>query len=540
MGRGDASLERVRTFVERHRPVLDTPGLALALTDRERTLGVVLDGLANVDAGTPVGSEHRFQIGSISKGFTVMALLQEREGGRLDLNAPVTEYLPWFEVRSAFGPITVHHLLSHTAGIVCGMDSTGEAAHEVWSLRETHTGWAPGERFLYSNVGYKALGLVLEAVAGRPWWKVVRERVTEPIGIGDVDVVITNAARHRLAVGYTSPFDDRPWQPRHGWAPSAWFESATADGTICATADELAAYARLLLNRGEGVLSEGSFALMTRPVAGDPDAPGEMFGYGLKWVPQDGGPRLLGHSGGMIGFTAYLLVEPEAGIGVTVLMNSAFGRRLDLARFALACLGAEAGGAPLPDVPEPPDRASVPDASTFAGRFVDELGSANVLAEGDRLFLDEGDGRRAALLPIAEGRFAVDDPERDRHVLEVVWMGGAPVAVHWGPRSLRPPGAHATAGEVPAEWRALAGRYRSWNPWAPGFEVFARGDGLRLELLGDAVDLEGSQPLVPDADGSFVVGERPSPSRIRFDTPIDGRPTRAIFDAASFYRTAGP
>ena len=539
MARGDASLERIRSFVERHRATLDTPGLALAVTDRERTLGVVLDGVANVDAGTPVGPEHRFQIGSISKGFTAMALLQQREEGRLDLAAPVTEYLPWFEVRSAYGPIAVHHLLSHTAGIVCGMDATGEAAHEVWSLRETHTGWVPGERFLYSNVGYKALGLVLEAATGRPWWEVVRERVMAPIGIGDADVVITNATRGRLAVGYTSPYDDRPWQPRHGWAPSAWFQSATADGTICATAEELAAYARLILNRGRGVLTEESFERMTRPVAEDPDSPGEVFGYGLKWVPQDGGRRLLGHSGGMVGFTAYLLVEPESGFGVTVLMNSAFGRRLDLARFALACLAAEAGGAPLPDVAEPAHRASVPDAVTFAGVFTDEFGSVRVVAEGDRLSLEEGDGRRAALLPIAEGRFAVDDPERDRYPLDLVRREGSAIQAFWGPRWLRVPNAPA-APIVPAEWQALAGRYGSWNPWAPGFEVLVRGGTLRLELLGGAMDLEGSQPLVQETDGSFVVGDPPSPSRIRFDTPIDGRPTRAIFDAASFYRTAGP
>ncbi len=538
MARGDASLERVRSFVERHRSTLDTPGLALALTDRERILGVVLDGLANVDAGTPVEPEHRFQIGSISKGFTVMALLQQREEGRLDLDAPVTEYLPWFEVRSAYGPIAVHHLLSHTAGIVCGMDATGEAAHEVWSLRETHTGWAPGERFLYSNVGYKALGLVLEAVTGRPWWEVVRERVMEPIGMGGVDVVITNATRGRLAVGYTSPFDDRPWQPRQGWAPSGWFESATADGTICATAEELAAYARLVLNRGHGVLTEEGFERMARPVAGDPDAPGEVFGYGLKWLSQEGGPRLLGHSGGMVGFTAYLLVEPETGFGVTVLMNSAFGRRLDLARFALACLAAEAREADLPDVPEPVDRASVPDAATFAGRFEDELGSVQLMAEGDRLFLDE-DERRAGLVPIAEGRFAVDDPDRDRYPLDIVRRDGIAVEAFWGPRWLRVPDA-PPAPVVPAEWRALTGRYRSWNPWAPGFEVLVRGQTLRLELLGDAVDLEGSQPLAPQPDGSFAVGDPPSPSRVRFDTPIGGRPTRAVFDAAPFYRTAGP
>jgi hypothetical protein len=93
--------------------------------------------------------------------------------------------------------------------------------------------------------------------------------------------------------------------------------------------------------------------------------------------------------------------------------------------------------------------------------------------------------------------------------------------------------------EAPAEWQTLAGRYRSWNPWAPGFEVHLRAGKLRLEMLGDAVDLDGSQPLLPHPDGSFVVGEPPSPGRIRFDTPIDGRSTRAVFDAAPFYRVPG-
>jgi CubicO group peptidase (beta-lactamase class C family) len=324
MADATAALERIRSYIERYREVLDTPGLSLGVTDRERCLGVITDGLANVDARVPVAPEHRFQIGSISKGFTVMALLQEREQGRLDLDAPVTEYLPWFEVPSRYAPITVHHLLSHTSGIVTGTEFTQEAAHEVWALRETETGFAPGERHLYSNVGYKTLGLVLERLTGRPWWETVRERVMEPIGMGEADVIITNEARAGLAIGYASPFDDRPWQPRHGWAPAPWSESATADGTICATAEELATYARLLLNEARGVLSPESFGLMSRPVAADPDDPEQVYGYGLKWIQEGDRRRLLGHSGGMVGFTAYVLVDVESGFGVSILCNSAF------------------------------------------------------------------------------------------------------------------------------------------------------------------------------------------------------------------------
>jgi CubicO group peptidase (beta-lactamase class C family) len=542
-----AAIEHIRSYVERHRALLDTPGLALAVTDRERCLGVLTDGLANVDAGTPVAPEHRFQIGSISKGFTALALLLEREAGRLDLDAPVTEYLPWFEVRSAFPPIRIHHLLSHTSGLVPGMDFTGEGMHEVWALRETETGFAPGERFLYSNVGYKTLGLVLETIARRPWWEVVRERVMEPIGMGSADVIITNEGRARQAVGYASPFDDRPWQPRHGWAPAPWAESGTADGTICATAEELAVYARLLLNGGRGVVSEESFARMTEPVLGDPDAPEQVYGYGVKWIEEEGARRLLGHSGGMVGFTAYLLADVETGFGVTVLCNSPFSRRLDLVKFALRCLAAGAEGVLLPDIPEPTDRASVPDASAYAGTYRDEHGTLLVGALDDRLFLIE-DGLRVPLAPVDvdpfpedADRFLVDADGLDRYGVRFVRDEGVVTQMFRGPRWLvndryRGP---LTFEHLP-EWGAFVGHYRSWNPWAPGFRVHLRRGELWVVFAGETVDGGGEHSLTPLPDGSFRVGEPWSPDRVRFDTPIDGRATRAVFDAAPFYRTFTP
>ena len=535
MGQPQA-LERIAGYVERHRLVLDTPGLAVGLTHRDGSLGVLTDGLANVDAGAPVEPRHRFQIASISKGFTAIALLQEWEAGRLDLDARVDEVLPWFEVRSGFAPITLHHLLSHTSGIPCGMDTTGEAAAEVWSLREMPTGFAPGERFLYSNLGYKALGLVLERVTDRPWWETVYERVMAPIGMADANVIITNDTRPGLAVGYASPFDDRPWLPRHGWAPSTWYESATADGTICATAEELAAYARMLLRRGEGVLSERGFARMVEPVIEDPEAPGHRFGYGIKWIEQPGVRPLLGHSGGMTGFTSYVLVDPEAGVGVSVLMNSAYGERLPLARFALACLAAEVEGEPLPEVPEPRDRRSLEDGGDFVGTYRDASGAVEVVAEGGGLSLRVADGS-APLVPYGQDRFVVDDPELERYPFDVFRDDGVVTQAGWGPRWLvneRYTG--PTSFAPPEGWRAFVGRYRSWNPWAPSFEVFLRRGQLWLGFEGDALDWGGDLPMTELPDGSFRVGKAWAPDRVRFDTEVDGRARRAVLDAAPFYR----
>ena len=157
-----AAFEGIERFLEDRLPRSSAPGAVVALTDRERLLGGIAVGLADVAAGRSVELDDRFQIGSISKSFAAIIAMQEVEAGRLDLRAPVTDYVPWFEVRSRFAPITTHHLLTHTAGLIMGMDFGLDGAHQVWALRETECVYAPGERFSYSNDGYKLLGLVLE------------------------------------------------------------------------------------------------------------------------------------------------------------------------------------------------------------------------------------------------------------------------------------------------------------------------------------------------------------------------------------------
>jgi len=220
MGTTADPVAHVRRFIERHLPAIQTPGVAIGLTNRDGALGVVTAGSADLRAGQPVRAAHRFQIGSISKSFTAIALLQEHEVGRLDLHAPVTEYLPWFDVPSPSAPVTLHHLLTHTAGLPTGQDFTGEGVHELWALRESGLGFAPGTRFHYSNAGYKALGMVLEAVTGHPWWELVRSRILDPLHMGSTDPITAPEGRDRSVTGHVPPFDDRRLaSPAMVWSP---------------------------------------------------------------------------------------------------------------------------------------------------------------------------------------------------------------------------------------------------------------------------------------------------------------------------------
>lgn len=534
-----AVVARVREFLDRRMEELVAPGVQVALTDRDGTLAVICHGLANADSGRPVEPHHRFQIGSIGKGMTAMAILQEREAGRIDLDAPVTEYLPWLEIASPYPPITVHHLLSHTSGLIQGMDFTTEAAHEVWSLRELEPGFAPGERFWYSNLGYKALGLVLERVTGRPWFETVHERVMTPAGMQHASPVITHEVRPGLAAGYVPAFDDRPWQPAHGLAPAVWSESGTADGTICATADELAGYVRLLLNEGHGVVTPESFSLMSSPMTVDEDT-GETYGYGLRWI--DG--RLLGHSGSTIGYAAHASCDPATGFGVAICTNG-FGARVSLARFALETLAAVAGGGSLPEIAPLPDPASVTEAERYAGAFRGAAGSLEIASTGDRLLADLG-GRSARLLPMDPedpGSFLVEDGELDRFVLRFeIGEDGRARVVHHGPDRYEADGRTPGGQPLPtdAEWAASIGHYRSHDPWASHIRVFVRGGEPWLQDPAHDEPRYHERPLRPLSDGSFRVGDPWSPDRIRFDTVIDGHATRAVYDCAPMYRTFTP
>src|SRR6266540_4141048 len=312
MGKTADPVAHVRRFVERHLSTLQAPGIAIGLTSRDGSLGVITVGHANLPARQPVRPAHRFQIGSISKSFTAIAVLQEHEVGRLDLHAPVTEYLPWFNVPSPSAPVTLHHLLTHTAGLPTGQDFTGEGVHELWALRESGLGFAPGTRFHYSNAGYKALGMVLEAVTGHPWWELVRARILDPLHMGSTDPITAPEGRDRSVTGHVPPFDDRPRLPSHGLVPAPWIESATADGTICSTAEDMCAYIRMLLSGGDPLLSGPSFARLIEPTAEDPQAPGEVYGYGMKTMTVDGRTS-IGHTGSTVGFSAWMEMDPDEG-----------------------------------------------------------------------------------------------------------------------------------------------------------------------------------------------------------------------------------
>jgi CubicO group peptidase (beta-lactamase class C family) len=409
-----AAADLLDAYIERQMHADGTPGAAVALTDRERLLRVATYGFADMAAETPIAPGALFPLGSIGKVFTAVAILQLYEAGALDLHAPVDRYLPWFHVGGAFAPVTPHHLLSHSAGIVAGMDTAPDAASEVWALRELASGSAPGEHFHYSNVGYKVLGLIVEQLTDEPYGDVIRRRIMMPLGMQASEPVLTHAIRPNLAVGYTPLHDDRPPYRDDPLVPAPWVETATGDGCLAAPATDVASFLRMLLNRGSGpngrLLAADSFAQMTTPVV---EAWGVEHGYGL-FIDRVDGRTEIDRPGFVPGYGAWMRGNLDDGIGVVVLMNGP-GSPFTIAGYALELLRAAQSGLRPPPAPPVPEATAVPEAAAYAGIYCasGDAGEAipilEILAEEDSLVL-RVDGDSVRLAPCGEDVFAVPHP----------------------------------------------------------------------------------------------------------------------------------
>ena len=514
-------MDALRAYVEEFLAVYRFPGLAVAVTDHEGLIASEQFGLANLDAGVPVSRETHFEFGSIGKVFTTILLLQLREEGRIDLDAPLTRYLPWFEVRSEHAPITIRHILTHSSGLMMGADMSANSRFDVWALRETEAGFPPGSRYLYSNVGYRALGFVIEQLTGMPYAEVLRRRILEPLGLQATDPEITNESRHRLAVAYERRYDDRPARLTDPWVPATWLETGTGDGSQAGTLEDLAAFLRLLLNRGQGLIAPESFGLMTTPAIEADD--GWWYGCGLELRERDGRPEIR-HGGSMPGFGTTMLGDLDSGLGVAVGVN-AYDEQDLTEGVAEAILDLYRDGV----APAAVDPLAVVDAADYAGMYVGAAGRLAITAEADRLLLDG-----APLEPRRNDRFLAERSDLSPYFLRFRREDGRVVEATHGGDVYRREGVAALAAPAPAlpdEFHAYPGHYRAYNPWCSNFRIVLRAGEL-IVIFPWGLEL----PITPLPDGRFRVGDESSPERMRFEALVDGHALAVNFTGERYYR----
>lgn len=527
--------DRLDKFIEQKMMEGNIPGMAVALTDRKKLLRVSIYGYADIGSKIPVTPETLFDLGSIGKSFTSIALLQLYESGLLDLHAPVTRYLPWFQLQSRYDPITCHHLLSHTAGITNGSDLAPHGSFEVWALREQKTAVPPGKRYHYSNVGYKTLGLLLEEVLDQSLGEILKSRILDPLKMNASHAAITHETRKIMAVGYRPFYDDRPDHPTYPQIPAEWHEYGAGDGCIASTAADAATYLRMYLNRGRGpngrILSEETFNLMIHPVV--EVSKESSYGYGIAIEKIDGYTHIT-HGGGTPGYITMILADMDNGYGAVVLTNSLRGgiATRSVSRFALKLLRATKLGKELPEVPQSRDPLKVEDAADYSGTYKADDKSFNMIEEGNRLILQQGNDH-IALEPRGNDRFYVNHPDYSLFLLEFRREEGIVVeAFHGSSWYVNNRYKGPVTFNTPNAWKAYTGHYRSHNPWGSNFRVF-----LRKGVLTVVYPAGYAMTLLPLEKGVFRAGkEKDFPEFIKFDAIAGGRVFRATVKGCEYYR----
>jgi CubicO group peptidase (beta-lactamase class C family) len=307
----------------------NVPGVAVTVVDGDRVLWAEGFGDRN-DHGDPVKTDTIFSLQSMSKLFTATAVMQAVEQGRLDLDEPITTYLPEFTVHSAFEAhperrITLRMLLSHSAGFTheapLGNSNEldpGAFEEHVRSISDTWLRFPVGTGFAYSNLGIDLAGYILERIDGRPFPDVMRDSLLGPLGM-DRSTFDRSAIRddENRAVPHVDYYADPPI-----------YEPVTAAGGLYSSAQDLARFLRFQL--GWGVL-DGRTVLgpdrMREMRTIPPPFAGEQAGYALgvsrtRWNVWPQRPDLFNHGGGGSGFMSDLWWAPQLGLGVAMLTNS--------------------------------------------------------------------------------------------------------------------------------------------------------------------------------------------------------------------------
>lgn len=303
------------------------PGLALGVVRGDSVVYVKGYGVAGPD-GRPVTAQTPFILGSTSKSFTAMAVMQLVEAGKVSLDAPVTTYLPWFRTADATASanITVRHLLHQTSGLrtyegrqgLWDNDQSSMALeHSVRSLSGAPLRQPPGLRFEYSNENYNTLGLIVQSVSGLSYEHYVRTKIYAPLEMHRSAAALSDAGAagiasgHGYLLGWPVAFD-APFPRR-----------AIPAGYLISSAEDMTHYLIANLNDGaydgRQLLSSTGIATLHAPGA----AITPTIAYGMGWATRTTGrSTTVWHDGNVSNFHSHIRLLPDQRLGFVVLMNA--------------------------------------------------------------------------------------------------------------------------------------------------------------------------------------------------------------------------
>jgi CubicO group peptidase (beta-lactamase class C family)/D-alanyl-D-alanine dipeptidase len=455
-----ALVDAFRPIVESERAAKRLPAVSVALVADGQIVYADGFGFADPRAKTPATAETVYRVGSVSKLFTDLAIMQLVEAGKLDLDKPVSDYLSGFQPRNPFPkPITLRQMMCHRSGLVREspvghyFDATSPTlAATVDSLNDTTLVYPPEAHTKYSNAAIATVGYVLEKLEGEPFAQIAQRRLLQPLGMSRSGFQITPELSVQLAKAVMWTTDGREF-------PAPGFALGTIPaGNLYSTALDLGGFLKMLLSKGQGpagrIIKSDTLAIMYTPqcVAQGEDGP---FGIGFALAELDG-HRRVGHGGAVYGFATEVAALPEDGLGVVVIASRdcANGSTRFLADTALRLLLAGQEGKSIPEIrpttPIPPEQSLLAE-----GRYVNGDKAITLFAQADHLYMQPPEGARAELRVTASG-WITDDALSTR----------TPVVLKDAILTIKDTPYHREPEKVPTEdnghWAPLIGEY-GWD-----------------------------------------------------------------------------
>ena len=346
----------LQPFIQHELAEKQLPAISIALVDDQQIVWAKGFGYADPDGKAPATSSTIYRVGSVSKLFTDIGIMQLVERGELRLDAPVTDYLPDFHPRNRFGkPITLRELMSHRSGLVREpgvghyFDPTEPTlAATVKSLNETSLVYEPGTHTKYSNAGIAVVGYVLERRKGEVFARYLKRAVLEPMGMENSAFEPGPRLTPNLAKAFIWTYDGRTFA-----APTFQLGIGPA-GCLYTTVTDLGKFLSVLFAGGRSangqVLKRETLEQMWQPQYA---APGETTGFGIGFrLTKFEGHRLVGHGGAIYGFATELAALPDDKLGVVAVTtdDSANAVVNHIAHEALRLMLAARAGKPLPEI----------------------------------------------------------------------------------------------------------------------------------------------------------------------------------------------
>ncbi|MDH5589862.1 MAG: beta-lactamase family protein [Gemmatimonadota bacterium] len=401
------------------------PGVVVGVVSGDELVWARGFGHADVDADRPMDTDTRFRMASHSKLFTATAIMQLREQGKLRLDDPVREYLPWFTFQGAAPddpPVTIEHLLTHSSGLPREAGShwtdwdfpTADEIRELMPDRQAP--FSPEVRWKYSNLAYTIAGMVVEEVSGMSWADYLHQNIFGPLGMSASSV---DQPDPKLATGYGSrmPDDSREVIP---FVDARGMAAATG---LTSTVEDMARFVSAQFRHGsrgeDRLLGTSSLREMHRVRMLETTwTRGQGIGFSVQRID---GKLYVGHGGGYPGYTTNTMIQLDSRVGVIVLTNTNDSNPAQIAGELMSTVGDAVAAATKP---EQESVAWDPAWERFAGLYRNRWGGTRVLVMNERLVMMDPWATRVGepteLEPIGDGTFRMVAPTGGGAVGEIV------------------------------------------------------------------------------------------------------------------------